>query len=397
MKRSDHASTGNTKVLLVSDRDLEKPTGESVHVRNLIKAFGRDPGVDFDFAGPSCSKSHQTPDVQQNETAGTISIDTVFRLLRTTWVTILKSISKRPDLVYVRLSPPLAPIIPLVRILNRRAVILLELNGITEAEAAAQVENSWLFTTVTRVSSWTSTFADGFVAVNQQIADHQREKTSLPVHVAENGTDLDHFVPVSKADIRNNEQIALSQMPTVGFVGHITHWQGVDKLITAFDFLVEDFPQAHLLVVGGGPSLSKMREIAIQKGLRDQTTFVGPVSYDDVPGWIQTFTIGVTPTLVEGTAGTARDSLKNYDYLATGIPVIMDQSQSLAPKVLEAGVGYVFASDDPMELRNLLEEHLKKDDDTRDQMGVKARSLVENERSWSRTTTRIIDIYDQLR
>lgn len=376
-------------MLLVSDRDLAKPTGESVHVRNLVREFDRHPDVALNLVGP-----HPDTPVHSSQKAGRFK--KIKRLLHTYIHAVRYSITSDFDLIYVRISPPLLPLFPLLRILNRKSVILAEANGILELEAKEIHSIGPLWKMLIGAQKLALKSPDAVVAVAEPIAKHIEESVGAQTFVVENGTDTDRFVPTTIADKRFLVQPKKIQKQSVGFVGHITEWQGVDKLLQAIELLAPEIPALSLTVVGGGPALPELEQLASDLSISHRVQFVGAVPYEEVPGWIQTFDLGITPARIESESGRARDSLKNYDYLATGTPIIVGADQSVKELLVDYKAGYTFKTDDPSELASLIRRYYLQSKTERAQMSQRARKLAVDHRSWKITVEKIVDVYRSL-
>jgi len=62
------------------------------------------------------------------------------------------------------------------------------------------------------------------------------------------------------------------------FVGRIGKEKGLDLLLKSLPIIRAGHPQAHLVLVGGGPDRERLEETAAQLGVMDQVTFAGYLS-----------------------------------------------------------------------------------------------------------------------
>jgi glycosyltransferase involved in cell wall biosynthesis len=80
-----------------------------------------------------------------------------------------------------------------------------------------------------------------------------------------------------------------------GFVGSIFPYHGVDKLIQAFAQVVVQYPEARLLVVGGGRMLDSCKKLAADMLPENTCAFAGKVPHAEVMEYIGMFDIAIMP------------------------------------------------------------------------------------------------------
>jgi glycosyltransferase involved in cell wall biosynthesis len=95
----------------------------------------------------------------------------------------------------------------------------------------------------------------------------------------------------------------------------------VDLLLESFARVVEEVPQAVLMLVGGGVDLAALQNRVVELGIEQNTRFVGRVPPGDVPAYYAVADISVDPVLDDDVA-QARSPLKLYESLAVGTPVV---------------------------------------------------------------------------
>ncbi|MFX1411393.1 MAG: glycosyltransferase [Promethearchaeota archaeon] len=115
----------------------------------------------------------------------------------------------------------------------------------------------------------------------------------------------------------------LGDRPVVVYVGSMNLANhAVDLLLESFvQVVVNELPQAILVLVGGGADLAWLQNRAAEMEIADNTRFVGWVPPDDVPAYYAAADISVDPVRDDETA-QARSPLKLYESLAVGTPVV---------------------------------------------------------------------------
>ena len=110
-------------------------------------------------------------------------------------------------------------------------------------------------------------------------------------------------------------------------VGKWRKWHGLDRLIAGMSTYREE-SKLKLDVVGDGPELANLKKLAKEKRLEDRVFFHGACVGEKLDNLFNESDIGV------GTLGLFRkgvvvdSSLKNRDYLARGLPVILSSEDA---------------------------------------------------------------------
>src|SRR5262249_5980169 len=135
------------------------------------------------------------------------------------------------------------------------------------------------------------------------------------VHVVPNGVNPDRF----PEDLPPSYPGAPGTF-TVGFVGTLKPWHGLQTLVHAFDRLHAIDTAARLLVVGEGPERSRLEADLSARGLQEAVHCTGPVDPAEIPGLLASMEAAVAPY------PNLRDfyfsPLKVYEYMAAGCAVV---------------------------------------------------------------------------
>ncbi len=109
------------------------------------------------------------------------------------------------------------------------------------------------------------------------------------IRLIPNGVDIAQFRPGPEQKERN---------PTVLCVAKLRHQKGIDILLLAWRSLVEQMPEARLVIVGDGPLATSLRELAGNLGIAASVEFAGLCS--NVPAQLRRGRIAVLPSRWEG-------------------------------------------------------------------------------------------------
>ena len=83
-------------------------------------------------------------------------------------------------------------------------------------------------------------------------------------------------------------------------LGRVIPSKGFDLALRAFGKLTDQFPNARLVFAGDGPDRPLLQRKASELGIADAVDFVGWVSPDDVPTILNSATVFVLPSRIEG-------------------------------------------------------------------------------------------------
>ena len=118
------------------------------------------------------------------------------------------------------------------------------------------------------------------------------------ISVIRNGVREDAFFPLDKRKCR--ERLILpAGRKTILFVGNLRPVKGVDSLLRAF-VTVSKSNQADLIIIGKGESARELKVLTKALGIEASVCFVGTVSHDVIPLWLNACDVLCLPSHREG-------------------------------------------------------------------------------------------------
>ena len=170
--------------------------------------------------------------------------------------------------------------------------------------------------------------ASTLIPVSEEVGRYLVEQGAAAeaVHVVYNGVDPERF---AGADAAREERPF-----TVGFVGTLKPWHGLDQLVEAFALLREVAPESRLRIVGDGPGREEMEADLEARGARANADFVGAVDPTQVPAELRRMDVSVAPYAADGFYFSP---LKVYEAMAAGVAVVASRVGQV-PNVIEEGV-----------------------------------------------------------
>jgi phosphatidyl-myo-inositol dimannoside synthase len=139
-----------------------------------------------------------------------------------------------------------------------------------------------------------------------------------------------------------------------------------------------------LLLVGGGPSRSRLSSLASSLGVSSSVVFTGSVPWLDLPSYYCAGDVFAMPCRTRlGGLDVEGLGIVFLEAAACGLPVVAGDSGGAPDAVLDGETGYVVEGGDPAASAERI-THLLIDEDRRHTMGQRGRAWVEDEWSWER-------------
>lgn len=157
------------------------------------------------------------------------------------------------------------------------------------------------------------------------------------------GVDVDRFRPDADAGarIRARHGIAPDQ-PLITCISRLVARKGQDSLIAAMPAVVEELPDARLMIVGSGPYEATLRSMAERTGVADHVIFAGSVPYDELPAHYNAATVFAMPARTRGRGLDVEGlGIVYLEAQACSVPVIAGDSGGAPETVVDGVTGLV--------------------------------------------------------
>jgi len=229
--------------------------------------------------------------------------------------------------------------------------------------------------------------ADRVITVAPGIAEVLRETYNLPAlpHVVYNAPVAGDFA--SPLSLRVEAGID-ADVPLAVYSGALSAARGVDTAIAALAHL----PGVHLAVVAvpfPHPFSVQLREQAEQLGVADRLHLVPPVASINVPSYLSTADVAISPILPISSSYDMALPNKLFEFLHAGLPIVVSDCKAMAEFVTTHGVGRSFRAGDARDLARVAGEVLA----APPQVDT---SALRREYSWQSQEQRLVDAYDDL-
>lgn len=226
--------------------------------------------------------------------------------------------------------------------------------------------------------------AGAVVCVSDEVAAWARAVSRRRTGVATvpNGVDIARVTPSPRPPAP-----AAGTDFTVGFLGTLKPWHGVDVLIEAVAALVARDPSWRLLLVGDGPQSAALRDRAERAGLARRLELTGAVAPEEVPALLHRMDVAAAP--YPALADFYFSPLKVYEYLAAGLPVVASRAGQVPAALCYGAVGELVDPGDHAMLAAAL-QRLREAPARRAALGAAAREAAVTCHSWDGVVTRML-------
>ena len=288
----------------------------------------------------------------------------------------------RPDVIYERANLYFLAGAMLARRL--RLPYLLEVNA-PLADERARHGNLRLARLAAAAERHTWRAADRVLPVTEVLAD-RIAREGVPrerITVIPNGIQLAHYPePAPRPE---------GGPLTLGFVGFIREWHGMDKVVSALATWGAT-PPLRLRVVGDGPARPGLEAQAASLGIADRVSFDGVVDHEAIPGLVAGFDIALQPAAVPYAS-----PLKVFEYMAAGRAIVAPDQPNLREVLEDGRTALLFDPDKEGSMWEAI-ARLAADPALRATLGAAARAeVLRRDLTWTGNARRVVALAEELR
>jgi len=233
--------------------------------------------------------------------------------------------------------------------------------------------------------------ADKIIAVSNELAEDIKRQYKVPEEklvVIPNGIDVSKFKSMLVDNLR--EKLGLADEKVIVSVGAISKQKGFHLLLKILPDILKEYKNVRLIIVGTGPYLQKLKDMAAKLGIENHVIFAGKVSHEELPKYYNLADIFAFPTLrMEGLPLVVPEAM------ACEKPVIASRIGGI-PTVIENNVdGILIEPGNLKELKERIMEVLR-DEELAKKLGKNARKKVVEKFSLDRMVEDTIKVYEEV-
>lgn len=234
------------------------------------------------------------------------------------------------------------------------------------------------------------------VAHNQLVNLVKSLDNKKPLAVIPNCVDSRFYKPTKRnKPLAETLEIADDEI-VVAFCGHVTEFKGLNVLVQAAKTVLKKHKNVKFLIIGDGPALQSVKDLAKKLGVYKSFKFVGFIPQKLLPTYLSLADVCVAPyTPAEWYKLSLPETpVKVVEYMSMGKPVIMSKISDENVITWSDG-GVQITPGDVTELTSWIIS-LIRDEETRKTLGTKGRVYVEQNFSWETTAPKLMEIYESL-
>lgn len=180
---------------------------------------------------------------------------------------------------------------------------------------------------------------DAVIAPTEKVEEYLRGCGVVKdIHIIPTGIDTARFRKRLSVIERNKllKQYKLENKKVLVYAGRLAEEKNIEEIIIYCSKLIEEDRNLSLLIVGGGPYLDHLKELACSLGLKDEIAFTGMVPSDEIYKYYQLGNAFVTASKSE------TQGLTYIEALASGIPVICKNDPCVQNLILDGINGFKY-------------------------------------------------------
>lgn len=213
------------------------------------------------------------------------------------------------------------------------------------------------------------------------------------IFVAPNAVSIDKFNPTEK-DISLQDKIGLNDNITIGYVGSIVDYEGLDDLISASYQLLNAGYKFNVLIVGDGAALNNLKYQVRNLGIEKHVFFTGRVPHDDIVKYYSLIDIAPFPRKALEVCELV-SPLKPFEAMALRKCVIASDVKAIKEFITDGENGFLFKKNDINSLRDTLAK-LIDNPALRNSVMAKSRVWVSSNRTWIKSGEIFSQVYRSL-
>jgi glycosyltransferase involved in cell wall biosynthesis len=236
--------------------------------------------------------------------------------------------------------------------------------------------------------------SDCLIAVDQRIASWLTEEFSAnDVQVIPNGVDTDRFRPLRPSrDVVRRFGIN-DKGPLILAAKHFTPKNGLEYIVRAMPLVLEEIPDAHLVLAGDGKLREKLVSIVSDLRIGDSVSMPGQIANEYMPEIIAACDIGTIPSVPVSGVEEATSVLM-LEMMACGKLVVASAIGGLRETIRNGETGILCEPANPQALADSVVSGLS-NLELRTRIGLNARKFVELHHSWRAMGERIGRLYER--
>ena len=179
-------------------------------------------------------------------------------------------------------------------------------------------------------------------------------KRTKPIYVLPTGVNLKIFKKSKKGFLKIRKMLKIpTNAKVLLFVGRMGEEKNPSFLLYAIEEILKKFNNVFLLMVGDGPILEKLKNLALKLKIEKNVIFSGAVPHSKIPAYYQAANVSVFSSQTE------TQGIVILEAIASGLPVVALKDEAFREMVIENKNGFLIKSSSPKSFAKKVLEILK--------------------------------------
>lgn len=229
----------------------------------------------------------------------------------------------------------------------------------------------------------TARYSDITIVMSKPLEKKLRSKHINRIQLVSHGVDLSIFKPRDE------------KKEFIVYAGGIEKDDGVLLIPKAAKKVLKKYPHEKFLFIGEGKDLANLKMVVKEENLEGHFIFKGWIDHRDVPYYLSRSKLGLVTNL-DTIATEIAASLRVYEYMAVGLPVVIPNLEGMIEQVGDGSRGMIFKPGDANDLADkivmLLDNRTLRED-----LSERGREYVVKNCDWKENAKRIVDLCENHR
>ncbi len=208
-----------------------------------------------------------------------------------------------------------------------------------------------------------------------------------------NAVNVEQFQLLTEKDQALQNSLSLQGKKVLGFLGSFYAYEGLDLLVAAMPAILEQVPDAVLLLVGGGPQQQALQQQIKQLGLEQQVIMPGRVPHSVVNSYYSLVDLLVYPRKSMRLTELVTP-LKPLEAMAQGKALLASDVGGHHELIEDGKTGWLFKKDDIADLTAKV-VHILQQQAAQPQILQQALEFVQHQRTWRNSVANYQQVYRQ--
>jgi glycogen(starch) synthase len=304
----------------------------------------------------------------------------------------------QPDVIHAH--SPVLDAVPAIRVGRKLGIpVVYEIRAFWEDAAVdhgSTKEDSLRYTLTRALETWAVKQADAVTVICEGLRNDlvSRGIAANKITVIPNAVDIDKFSVGGKPDTELKMKLGLGSSRVLGFIGSFYAYEGLDLLIAALPAILKQMPDVKVLLVGGGPQDTALKQQVMALDLKDRVVFTGRVPHDEVNRYYDLIDVLVYARHPMRLTNLVTP-LKPLEAMAQGRLMVASDVGGHKELIQDGKTGVLFRAGNAGELASKVVGLLKYEQGW-DSMKRNGRQFVETERNWAASVARYRGVYGGL-